>query len=156
MLEESSNLQRLVALGLTSYEARAYVALIQRESFAAAEVANITRIPRQRVYDVLNGLVQRGLARVWPGQVSRYTAVPPDTAVERLLAVQRGALSALESESHDLANALGATFASGREASAPLEFVEVLREQSLLSERFAELQREASSELLTYSKPLMR
>ena len=52
----------LLNLGLTSYEAGAYVALTRRERATGAEVARIAGLPRQRIYDVLNGLVDRGLA----------------------------------------------------------------------------------------------
>src|ERR1700710_1007677 len=95
----SSHIHGLVELGMTRYEAKAYLTLIQRESFAASELANEAGIPRQRIYDVLNSLVSRGLARDWPGPVTRYAATDPQAAVERLLAVQRQALNGLESHS---------------------------------------------------------
>jgi hypothetical protein len=149
----SVHLHRLVALGLTSYEAKVYLALIQRESFAAAEVATVAQVPRQRVYDVLNSLVQRGLARGRPGPVTRYSATAPDAAVERLIAVQRGALSALEAESGTLAQDLAETWTDGRDETAPLDYVEILRDRSMLAERFVQVQQEAQFELLTFAKP---
>jgi DNA-binding MarR family transcriptional regulator len=152
MLDLSIHLHRLVALGLTSYEAKAYLALIQRESYAATELATFTRIPRQRVYDVLNSLVRRGLARDVPGQVTRYVATPPDAALDRLIAVQRSALDRLVAQSDDLATELSNTFSTGRTETAPLDYVEVLRERSLLAERFVDMQRNARTQLLTFSK----
>ena len=152
MLDLSIHLHRLVALGLTTYEAKAYLALIQRESYAATELATFTRIPRQRVYDVLNSLVRRGLARNVPGQVTRYVATPPETALDRLIAVQRNALDALAAQSDDLATELSSTFSNGRGETAPLDYVEVLRERSLLAERFVDMQRSARTQLLTLSK----
>jgi hypothetical protein len=143
---------RLTELGLTSYEAKVYLTLIQRESYSAAELATQAGIPRQRVYDVLNSLIQRGLARDWPGQLTRYSAIAPETAVERLLAVQRRALFMLVTKSADLASELAETWSTGRDETAPLDYVEVLREPALLAERFRELQREVKHELLTFSK----
>lgn len=153
MADPNANLNGLVELGMTRYEAKAYLALIQRESYAASELATEAGIPRQRIYDVLNSLVARGLARDWPGPVTRYAAASPDTAVERLLAVQRRSLSALEEHSASLAAQLRETFDSGREQTAPLDYVEVLRDPSLLGARFLDLQREAEHELLTFAKP---
>ena len=43
----------LSQLGLTSYEAKAYLALIRRGSSTGSEVARVGELPRQRVYDVL-------------------------------------------------------------------------------------------------------
>lgn len=152
MAELSSFVLGLVELGLTRYEAKAYLALIQRESYAASELAIEAGIPRQRIYDVLNGLVSRGLARDWPGPVTRYAATDPAAATDRLLAVQRQALSSLEAKSAELAATLRATWESGRAETAPLDYVEVLRDPGLLGARFLDLQREARFELLTFSK----
>ncbi|MEO6702557.1 MAG: TrmB family transcriptional regulator, partial [Jatrophihabitantaceae bacterium] len=104
------------------------------------------------IYDVLNSLVSRGLARDWPGPVTRYAATDPQTAVERLLGVQRQALAGLESQSANLAAGLRDTWVVGREETAPLDYVEVLRDPGLLGARFLDLQREAVHELLTFTK----
>ena len=66
MADLNVHVHGLVELGLTRYEAKAYLTLIQRESYAASEFAIEAGIPRQRIYDVLNSLVSRGLARDWP------------------------------------------------------------------------------------------
>jgi hypothetical protein len=152
MADVNAHLHGLVELGMTRYEAKAYLTLIQRESFAASELANEAGIPRQRIYDVLNSLVSRGLARDWPGPVTRYAATDPQAAVERLLAVQRQALNGLEAQSSTLAENLRDTWVIGREETAPLDYVEVLRDPGLLGARFLDLQREAERELLTFSK----
>ncbi|HEU5268578.1 MAG TPA: helix-turn-helix domain-containing protein [Jatrophihabitans sp.] len=152
MAELGSHVHGLVELGMTRYEAKAYLTLIQRESYAASELAIEAGIPRQRIYDVLNSLVSRGLARDWPGPVTRYAATDPQAAVERLLAVQRQALSGLESKSNELAGLLRETWESGRAETAPLDYVEVLRDPGLLGARFIDLQREAELELLTLTK----
>jgi predicted DNA-binding transcriptional regulator len=152
MADLNVHVHGLVELGLTRYEAKAYLTLIQRESYAASELAIEAGIPRQRIYDVLNSLVSRGLARDWPGPVTRYAATDPQGAVERLVTVQRQALRALESQSSALASQLRDTWVVGRKETAPLDYVEVLRDPGLLGARFVDLQREAESELLTFSK----
>jgi hypothetical protein len=152
MAELSADLHGLVELGLSRYEAKAYLALIQRESYVASELANATGIPRQRIYDVLSSLVSRGLARDWPGPVNRYAATDPLIAVGRLLAVQRHAFSSLEARSAALATGMRDTWVVGRTETAPLDYVEVLRDPGLLGARFLNLQRGAESELLTFSK----
>jgi hypothetical protein len=152
MADLNVHVHELVELGLTRYEAKAYLTLIQRESYAASELAIEAGIPRQRIYDVLNSLVSRGLARDWPGPVTRYAATDPQGAVERLLTVQRQALSGLESQSAALASGLRDTWVVGRKETAPLDYVEVLRDPGLLGARFLDLQREAETELLTFAK----
>jgi HTH-type transcriptional regulator, sugar sensing transcriptional regulator len=152
MAELNAHVHELVELGLTRYEAKAYLTLIQRESYAASELAIEAGIPRQRIYDVLNSLMSRGLARDWSGPVTRYAATDPQSAVDRLLAVQRQALTGLEAQSASVASTLRDTWIIGRKETAPLDYVEVLRDPGLLGARFMDLQREAETELLTFSK----
>jgi hypothetical protein len=72
--------------------------------------------------------------------------------VERLLGVQRQALAGLEGKSIELAGLLRETWESGRAETAPLDYVEVLRDPGLLGARFVDLQQEAELELLTLTK----
>src|SRR3954471_10774439 len=93
---EQDLVAQLIRLGLTTYEAKAYVALIRRDSFTAAQVSRQAGLPRQRIYDVLGSLVEKGLASSRPGSVVKYAAVAPDLAVERLVAEHRRQLDDLE------------------------------------------------------------
>jgi hypothetical protein len=152
MADLAAGVPALMELGIGRYEAKAYLTLIQRESYSASELATEAAIPRQRIYDVLTSLVTRGLARVWPGPVTRYAATDPQQGLQRLLDAHRQALSGLERRSGELAGQLHETWLSGREQTAPLDYVEVLRDPGLLSARFLDLQSEAEFELLTFSK----
>src|SRR5947207_3207517 len=87
---------QLTGLGLTSYEAKAYLALLRRDSSTASQVARLAGVPRQRVYDVLASLVGKGLAVARPGSVVKYAATAPEIALERLLADHRQRLAEVE------------------------------------------------------------
>src|SRR5439155_5541838 len=91
-MDNTEHVDQLTRLGLTKYEAKAYLALIRRGSSTAAEVARIAGVPRQRIYDVLASLVERGLASTRPGRVVNYVASPPDTAIERLVSDHKQAV----------------------------------------------------------------
>lgn len=141
------HLHRMVALGLNTYEAKAYLALVLRESWAASDLATQAGIPRQRIYDVLSRLVQRGLARDRPGRVTRYSATDPDTAIQRLISVQRQELDELSTRSQDLALTLRQAWERGQgDAEAPVR-AEVLREAALAAGRSRELVGSARAEL---------
>lgn len=75
----------LSELGLSNYEARAYVALVRNGAMTADEVAEEADVPRGRVYDVLNSLVDRSLVRADDGRPRTYVHVEPDAAIDRLL-----------------------------------------------------------------------
>src|SRR3979411_2326876 len=87
---------QLVRLGLTTYEARAYIALVARDSFTAAQVARHAELPRQRIYDVLDSLVHKGMAAARPGRVSKSAATEPALAIQRLVTARRDEMSQLE------------------------------------------------------------
>ena len=143
----------LTELGLTTYEARAYVALLGRDSFTAAQVARQAQLPRQRIYDVLGSLVQKGLASSRPGSVVKYAAVAPELAVQRLVAERRSALDALERDAQSVIAELAPIFASGQSQTDPLEYIEVLRDAGAINERFGELQANVRNEILVFTKP---
>lgn len=143
----------LVGLGLSRYEARVYLTLVRRESYTAAEVARAADVPRQRVYDVLDALVRRRLAIPRPGRVAAFSAVAPDLALTRLMALQRESLERLDRTSAALAAALTPVWTAGRTHTDPLDYIEVLRDPKAIAERFASIQEQATHELLSFCKP---
>jgi sugar-specific transcriptional regulator TrmB len=150
---DDAEITPLVSLGLTRYEASAYLALTRRVRATGAEVARLAALPRQRIYDVLDGLVARGLASVEPGRPARYTAVAPDEAVGGLLAAQREALAQLERDAAETVARLTPAYHAGREETDPLNYIEVLREPAAIGRRFAELEASVEREILVFTKP---
>jgi sugar-specific transcriptional regulator TrmB len=152
-MERESFIEPLTQLGLTSYEAKAYIALTRRGSFSAAEVARLSGLPRQRIYDVLNSLVERGLAVSRPGRIVKYSATDPKLAIERLLSSHRKRLTELESSSATMLEGLATAFHAGQGHSDPLDYIEVLRDPGAINERFGELQASVKKEILVFTKP---
>ena len=149
----SRSIRDLTSLGLTTYEAKAYVALLGRDSFTAAQVARQAELPRQRIYDVLSSLVEKGLASSRPGSVVKYAAVAPEMAIERLVAAHRRDLADLERGAETVIAELAPVYQSGQAHTDPLEYIEVLRDAGAINERFAELQAGVKDEILVYTKP---
>ena len=150
-MEPGRTVEELTRLGLTSYEARAYVALTGRDSFTAAQVARLAGLPRQRIYDVLGALVEKGLAATRPGRVLKYSAADPRTAIHGLLAAHRQQLTDLEKSAVSLADQLAAAYLAGQEHSDPLEYIEVLRDPGAINARFDELQAAVKKEILVFN-----
>jgi sugar-specific transcriptional regulator TrmB len=150
---EELHVERLTRLGLTSYEARAYVALLRRDSSTAAETARLAGLPRQRVYDVLSSLVEKGLASTKPGRAIKYSATAPEHALERLLGAHRQELSELERDTTAMIEQLMPAYLAGQEHTDPLEYIEVLRDRKAINERFAELEAGIKNEILVFTKP---
>jgi sugar-specific transcriptional regulator TrmB len=145
--------EQLTKLGLTSYGAKAYVALTRRGSSTAAEVARLAGVPRQRIYDVLASLVDKGLATSLPGPVVKYAATPPDVALEHLLADRRQELADLERAADQMVEQLSPAFQAGQAHTDPLDYIEVLRDRRAINARFGELQGQIKDEILVFTKP---
>ena len=129
------------------------MALVRRESFTAAQVARQSGLPRQRIYDVLSSVVEKGLASTRPGAVVKYAAIGPEPAIERLVASRRAAMAAFELDAAAIVATLGPEFAAGQAHTDPLEYIEVLRDRGAINERFAELQAGVKREILVFTKP---
>jgi sugar-specific transcriptional regulator TrmB len=88
--------QRLVDIGLSEYEARAYMALLQLGSATGYQVAKESGVPRSTIYEVLAKLVMRGaaLTQSFAEQV-RYAAVAPEQFLGRLQREFQGHTDAL-------------------------------------------------------------
>ena len=143
----------LTRLGLTMYEAKAYLALIRRDASTAAEVARVAQLPRQRIYDVLATLVEKGLASARPGSPTKYTATAPEIAIERLVIEHRHGLLQIERDAEKLVEQLSSAYRAGQRQSDPLEYVEVLRDKVAIAKRFEELQATIEREILVFTKP---
>jgi HTH-type transcriptional regulator, sugar sensing transcriptional regulator len=150
---ENPTVDRLTRLGLTSYEAKAYLALTRRGSATAAQVSRLAGVPRQRIYDVLASLVEKGLSSSKPGRVVKYAATAPELALERLLSDHRQQLTELEQSVDAMIEELQPAFQEGQEQTDPLEYIEVLRDRRAVNERFEELQAGIKREILVFTKP---
>jgi len=73
-------------LGLPSYESQAYVSLMLHGPMSPSELAQKTGIPRPRAYDVLRGLIEKGLLMEQSGKPPVYAAIEPRQGLRNLLA----------------------------------------------------------------------
>lgn len=85
----------LCDLGLSSYEQKAFRALLEIGPATASDVSEESGVPEGRIYDVLNGLESRDVVRSQTASRPRkYVAVDPDVAIDRLLESKRRELAA--------------------------------------------------------------
>ncbi len=71
-------------VGLTQYEARAYIALVARGLGDAASLATAAGIPRTSAYKVLESLAQKGYAKPTGGKPILFRPTPPLDVAETL------------------------------------------------------------------------
>lgn len=144
--------ERLVRLGLTQYEARAYIALLRRDGSTPAEVAKVAGVPRPRIYDVIGSLVDRGLVGERPGRTAKYVATSPGDATGLLLEAHRERLQVLEGDAEAVAAALLPAYLEGSRHDDPLDYIELIRSPDAVAKRFRELVQSVEREILSFTK----
>ncbi len=70
--------------GLNVYETKVWLALLSKGVASAGQVAELSRVPRSRTYDVLESLEKRGFAIVKLGKPVKYIGVKPHMILEKL------------------------------------------------------------------------
>ena len=69
-------------VGLTEYETKAYLTLLERGVMTASQVSEFGGIPYSKVYETLNSLERKGWIEVERGRPSRYFPKAPSEALE--------------------------------------------------------------------------
>ncbi|MEM4152585.1 MAG: helix-turn-helix domain-containing protein [Candidatus Pacearchaeota archaeon] len=70
--------------GLNIYESKVWLALLSKSIATVGEIAEISGVPRSRVYDVLESLEKQGFAIAKLGKPIKYIAVKPAVVIEHL------------------------------------------------------------------------
>lgn len=69
---------------LNVYETKVWLALLGKGVASAGEIAEISRVPRSRTYDVLETMEKKGFTIVKIGKPVKYIGVKPQIILERL------------------------------------------------------------------------
>jgi sugar-specific transcriptional regulator TrmB len=78
-------LKRFKDIGLTSYEAKSYLSLLNRDTLTVSEVSKLAGIPRPNAYEALERLMSKGLCASKPGHVKKYSASDPSLLEDKFL-----------------------------------------------------------------------
>src|SRR5215471_1539054 len=144
--------QRLQTMGLNAYEARSYLVLVGHPRFKALELAARAHVPRQKIYEVLDSLVEKGFAQVIQERTKLFSAVPPDQADPSYLSRRA---KALELELADQSKAaqgmvdeLMASYAQGQGGRGTLDYLRIVSDPRQAAVQFRKLLTEARKEYL--------
>jgi len=84
-MQDEDAIQGLKRLGLTTYEARVFIALQKLGKGTASEVSEVADVPRSQVYGAADGLEERGLVETRQSTPTVYRPVPLEQARRQLL-----------------------------------------------------------------------
>src|SRR5271166_4881173 len=122
--------RRLQQLGLNAYEARSYLVLVGHPRFKALELAARAHVPRQKIYEVLDSLVEKGFAQVIQEKTKLFSAVPPDQALPSLLLRRRQEieqeLADQSKAAEEMTGELTAAYAEGQGGRGTLDYLRIV------------------------------
>jgi len=93
-------------LGLTEYEAKTLGTLFKLREAEAPAISRTAQVPKTRVYDVLEKLIQKNLIIEINGRPKLYRAIEPQKAIDSLITVKKSQLNLLEKEAFELKDTL--------------------------------------------------
>jgi HTH-type transcriptional regulator, sugar sensing transcriptional regulator len=149
--------RRLQQLGLNAYESRSYLVLLGHPRFKALELAARAHVPRQKIYEVLDSLVEKGFAQVVQEKTKLFSAVEPSLALPGYLARKR---MLLEQELTDdvrtgtgLIDDLKSLYSEGQGGRGTLDFLRIVSEPAQTAAEYRRMLSEVQHEYLEFSRP---
>src|SRR6266851_4386159 len=88
----------LKEFGLTEYEAKVYVSLVESGTQAASELSRTASIPYSKIYEILGNLERKGWVETEQGRPSKYYPKAPSTALESSRSRLETALNSSQSD----------------------------------------------------------
>jgi HTH-type transcriptional regulator, sugar sensing transcriptional regulator len=164
-------IEKIKQLGFSEYEAKCYLALLERDSLSVGEISKLAGIPRTNAYESLERLMAKGIITTVAGQMKRYAASDPWSLRERSLQsinnIWEGEIEDLDKRRKELnekkisaQDALGKIieevdlrFKRSRANGSPLEYLEIFKDPNQIHHKFIQLCSKAASEIAMFTKP---
>jgi hypothetical protein len=147
----------LQQVGLNAYEARTYLVLLGHPRFRALEVASRARVPRQKIYEVLESLVEKGFARVVKERTKLFSAVEPALAIPGFVDRKRRQceqeLAQQARHAAGLLEDLKAVYDEGRAERGPLDCLKIISEPAQSAYEYRRLLGGACREHVEFARP---
>jgi sugar-specific transcriptional regulator TrmB len=151
------NIKKLIELDLTEREAKVYISLLSKSTFTISELQQIVNIPRNKIYEVLNKMVTRGICiEHYIGKVKYYRAVEPEVAFNRVLnKFEKRFNEQIEAKKaivKNLIEVFNPIFEDNKELVNPLDFIEILKDKNQIQKKYINSLQNTKNELLTFNK----
>ncbi len=102
----SNLVDKLVAIGFSEYEAKAYVALLRESPVTGYQISRASGVPRSMIYEVMDKLIARGAAMTLrSGRSTKYAPVPAAEFFDQLHDEHEQLISSLKSDLGHFASA---------------------------------------------------
>jgi len=150
-------IRQLEDMGLNEYESKVYLALVEGGVMSAPQASKLARIPIQRVYDILERLVEKGLVYILPGKVKRFGPAAPQTGMESFLQKERSRMENLLKEREKVAETLSRELSYLYNPTTQdddfLDYIKIAKDPSYVGLIFSEAQNKAKERVWAFMRP---
>jgi hypothetical protein len=155
--EYQINWRKLQQVGLNAYEARSYLVLMGHLRFKALELAARAHVPRQKIYEVLDSLVEKGFAQVVQEKTKLFSAVDPSLAISGYLARRSKALHNELMEQSRLAGGLiedlRSAYLEGQDGRGTLDFLNLVNDPTQTAIHYRRMLTAVAQEYAEFLRP---
>ena len=149
--------RRLQQIGLNAYEARSYLVLVGHPRFKALELAARSHVPRQKIYEVLDSLIEKGFAQVVQEKTKLFSAVEPSLAIPSYLSRRGDTIQhELQEQSRfagSLVEDLNHAYSEGQGGRGTLDYLRIVGDPVQTAAAYRRMLSEVQSEYLEFSRP---
>lgn len=141
-------------LGLTEYEAKAYLSLVRNSALTADKVSSIANIPLPRVYDTMVSLSRRGLVIVSKTRPQIFSVTDPSQIFNILREDEKRKMEDRLKEIESVVPQIISTLKSYKRPSAEANAEEVLayvNRRANIGKLWEDMQKEAKEEFLIFA-----
>ncbi len=149
--------RKLQQVGLNAYEARSYLVLMGHPRFKALELAARAHVPRQKIYEVLDSLVEKGFAQVVQEKTKLFSAIDPNLAIPGYLARRSKSLQNELNEQARLATGLmedlRAAYEEGQGGRGTLDYLNLVNDPTQTALHYRRMLANVGNDYSEFSRP---
>ncbi|TAL48628.1 TrmB family transcriptional regulator [archaeon] len=139
--------------GMSKYEAEVYLLLIKYKALTAPKIAELSKVPITRVYDITNSLTQKGLVALVDVKPKTYKLLPFASSFKTLISLKIENFQKEVSLLKDRYNSLIKDFSTIPETSLPEaeDFVFTIRGYEAIAKTWHTIFRNAKKEVFIFN-----
>ncbi|MBM3727056.1 MAG: TrmB family transcriptional regulator [Acidobacteria bacterium] len=149
--------RRLQQLGLNAYEARSYLVLLGHSRFKALELAARASVPRQKIYEVLDSLLEKGFTQVVQEKTKLFSAVEPELAIPAYVTRRQAELETEISQQAQLAESiktdLREAYSDSQGGRGTLDYLRIVSDPSQTAAQYRRMLADVRREYIEFSRP---
>ncbi len=142
-------ISELLEIGFTEYEAKVYSVLLKQNVASATEITKIGNVPRGRIYDILNLLIEKGFCVTVPSTVKKFKAVNPEVAIHNLIELQKRK----EQRMLETAKKLQEVYNNQKDTTSPLDYIQILTSKPSIIKKAEDIAQNCNKIFRTFNKP---